>query len=136
MCSAVAAGNNGEWTPNLYWVADALTVLGDGEVHWGRAEALAIHAGMRVRFAAALSRLTLQFHADIPKHVCAARARRWEQRECALLQKPRPLGYLDGVAWHVYHFSRLRGFDAQWRSIPAFIGFPRARSRYWKVRSS
>jgi hypothetical protein len=65
------------------------------------------------------------------------------------------------VAWHVYHFRRLRGFDAQWRSIPAFIGFPRyvaafldalswrellaklwvqlklrARSRYWKVRSS
>lgn len=112
-----------EWTPNLYWVADALAVLGDAEVDWNRAETLAVSADMRIRFTEAVSWLVSQFHADIPRELLGVRAQGWERREYALLQKPCPLGYLDSAAWHRYHFRRLRRFDARWRSMPAFIGF-------------
>jgi hypothetical protein len=114
-----------EWTPNLYWVADALTVLGDAEIDWDRAAALAVHAEMRERFTRALSWLVSQFHADIPVQVLGVRAPGWERREYALLQKPCPLGFFDSAAWHRYHFRRLRRFDAQWHAMPAFIAFPR-----------
>jgi len=131
-----------EWTPNLHWVADALTVLGenrgktsasspaqtrmpgDAEVDWDRAEALAMSAGMRVHFAEALSFLASRFHAEIPSHARGVRVQGWERRDYELLQKPCPLGWFDSALWHLYHFRRLRPFDAEWRSTPAFIGFP------------
>ncbi len=113
-----------EWTPNMYWVADALTVLAGGEVDWDRAAVLAANAGMRVRFARALFVLASQFHADVPGRLLDVPGTGWEQREFALLQKPCPLGYLDSVAWHRYHFRRLRPFDPRWRTLPAFVGFP------------
>lgn len=112
-----------EWTPNLYWVADALTVLRDAELDWDRAAALAVGANMHMRFTQALAILESEFHAVVPKHLLGGKVPSWERREYFLMQKPCPLGVFDSVAWHVYHFRRLRPFDTQWREMPAWRGF-------------
>ena len=116
-----------EWTPNLYWVADALTLLRDAELDWDRAAALAVSADMRMRFTQALAILESEFHAVVPKvvpkHVLGGQVASWERREHFLMQKPCPLGVLDSIAWHVYHFRRLRPFDTQWRELPVWSGF-------------
>jgi hypothetical protein len=112
-----------EWTPNLYWVADALTVLRDVELDWDRAAALAVSAGMRIRFTQALAILESEFHAVIPGNGLGGHVASWERREYSLMQKPCPLGVFDSVAWHVYHFRRIRPFDTKWREMPAWRGF-------------
>ena len=41
----------------------------------------------------------------------------WERREYRLLLKPCPLGVYDSIAWHAYHFRRIRPFDDGWRRL-------------------
>src|ERR1700736_218266 len=112
-----------EWTPNLHWVADALTVLGDAELEWDRAAALAINAGMRMRFTQALILLESKFQATVPKDLAGGRFPVWERREYFLMQRPCPLGAIDSLAWHLYHYRRIRPFDAKWREIAGWKGF-------------
>jgi hypothetical protein len=38
-------------------------------------------------------------------------------------ERPRWRRVFDSAAWHVYHFHRIRQFDAGWRGMPAIIGF-------------
>jgi len=113
-----------EWTPNLYWMADAITVLRDGQPDWDRAAALATKSGMRIQFAQALAALAAQFHRIVPKQLLGADVPPWQQHEYRLMQKPCPLGMWDSVAWHIYHFQRLRPFDSRWSKTPGWIGFP------------
>ena len=113
-----------EWTPNLYWIADAVTVLRDAEADWDRAAALAASSNMQTRFSQALLVLRSRFHSDIPEHALAANAPAWERREYSLMQKPCPLGPLDSAAWHLYNFRRLRPFDAEWREASVWRALP------------
>ena len=112
-----------EWTPNVYWVADALTVLRDSEIDWERAAVLAAASSMRVYFSRALATLVSQFGNAMPALAEEDAAPEWERREYALMQKRCPLGFADSIAWHFYHFRRIRHFDARWREAPMPIGF-------------
>jgi len=118
-----------EWTRNLYWMADAITALRDGEPDWDRVAALAAKSGMRAQLAGALAALAAQFQLAIPKQVSGADVPAWEQREYRLMQKPCPLGLVDSIAWHRYHFRRIRQFDSRWSGIPAWTGFPQYLAR-------
>lgn len=113
-----------EWTPNLYWVADALTVLGDAEIDWGRAAGLAAGSNMGTPFTQALATLASEFHYAVPERALAVEVAAWERREYALMQKPCPLGLFDSASWHIHHFRRLRPFDPRWSEVPVWIGFP------------
>jgi hypothetical protein len=119
-----------EWTPNLYWIADAMTVLRDAAPEWPRAAALAAASNMQVRFREALLVLASQFDLDIPAHALAANGPSWERREHSLMQKPCPLGPLDSVAWHLYNFRRLRPFDPAWRKTPVWAALPQYLSAF------
>jgi Uncharacterised nucleotidyltransferase len=110
-----------EWTPNLYWFADALVLLGQGQVDWGRAGKLARASQMTGRFIEALRGLRSRFGVSTVEPRCADS---WEQREFALLQKPCPLALPDRIAWHRYHFRRLRPFDPGWKQAPYWAAFP------------
>ena len=112
-----------EWTTNLYWVADALTVLRGGEVDWDRAAALGAASNMRFHFSQALTALASRFQLAIPKRAMDAGPPSWERSEYALMQKPCPLGLLDSFFWHRRNFQRIRPFDPQWREKPAWMGF-------------
>jgi len=114
-----------EWTPNVYWVADALTVLRDAELDWDRAAIMAVSANMCMHFTEALAILKSEFHSSIPARFLDGHVPRWERREYFLLRKPCPLGILDSVGWHVYNFRRLRAFDRHWRELPVWNGFAR-----------
>lgn len=116
-----------EWRRNLYWVADAMTILADTEIDWERARLLAAKSDMRVRFRLALAQLVRYFPSAIPSYAIPERlhdAREWEEREYRLLQKPCPLGFIDSAAWHAYNYRRLRPFDPAWCGKPVWLGFP------------
>jgi hypothetical protein len=110
-----------EWTPNLYWFADALLLLGQGQVNWDRAAELAGVSQMTGRFAAALRELRSRFGVSTPEPDIADP---WERREFALMQKQSPLALADRIAWHRYHFRRLRPFDPGWKQAPYWAAFP------------
>jgi hypothetical protein len=113
-----------EWTRNLYWIADALTVVRDAEPNWDRAAALAASSEMQTRFTEALLVLASHFRLAVPEQAFAAEAPAWERREYMLMQKPCPLGPLDSIAWHLYNFRRLRPFDSEWRGAPRWVALP------------
>ena len=110
-----------EWTPNLYWFADALVLLGQGRVDWDRAGELARASQMTARFAAALQELRCRFAVSTPQ---PDGAEPWERREFELMRKPCPLSFTDRISWHAYHFRRLRPFDPGWKQAPYFAAFP------------
>jgi hypothetical protein len=121
-----AHGLQWDWTPPIRWIADALTVLRE-PIDWDRLFRLATESCMRMRLARALGYLQLRFDADVPPAIVERlehTAPAWERREHGLLQTPCPRGTFDSVAWHAYHFRRLRPFDASWRDAPLWIGFP------------
>lgn len=115
-----------DWTRKVRWIPDALTVLRE-PVDWERICHLAARAEMSFRLANALSFLRERLAAPVPVDV-PGRLRRaaspWERREYRLLLKPCPLGVCDSVAWHAYHFRRIRRFDGSWRRTPSAIAFP------------
>ena len=113
------------WNAELWWAADALTILRiPGEIDWERLRRLAAAAGMTQMLVRALRHLEDRFGASIPPSSLAGTViRRGEEREFALLQKPCPLGLKDSIAWHVTNFQRLRKFDAEWSRRSAWIGF-------------
>ncbi|MBZ5724952.1 MAG: nucleotidyltransferase family protein [Acidobacteriia bacterium] len=115
-----------DWVPQVRWIADALTVLGE-PIDWDRLCHLAEAAAMRVRLSRALRYLQVRFAAPVPEGLAerlAGMAPRWEQREYRLLLERCPLGPWDSVAWHLHHFRRIRPFDAAWSHAPAWVGFP------------
>lgn len=121
-----------EWTPNLYWVADALAVAKDSPPDSTRLIALANGSQLTVRLREALKVLA-EFGG--PPTVLPP-APPWEHREYRLLQKPCPLNLSDRVAWHWYRYKRLSRFDSHlgfaeylkifldaptWRAVPASL---------------
>ena len=123
-------GLHWERPPNLYWMADAITVLRGGELDWDRAAALATRSNMRALFAHALLVLAARFRIAVPGKIFDLDAPAWELREYALMQKPCPLNLSDRLAWHRYHFRRLRPFDRQWSEAPFWLGFPQYLSTF------
>jgi hypothetical protein len=129
-----------DWTRKIRWIADALSVLGE-PVNWERVCALAAWSSMNFRLAEALRLLRDRFQApippDLPERLSRA-APAWESREFRLLLKPCPLGVYGSLAWHAYHFQRVRPFDDSWRRTPlamalaqyfaAFLDAPRLGS--------
>jgi hypothetical protein len=113
-----------EWTRNLYWVADALTLLDRAKIDWSRLVILATGAAMRMQLIQALTYLTSQFQCCAPEEVLDMAVPGWEKSEYRVLQKPCPLGYFDSIAWHRYHFRRLREFDSQWSESLICVAFP------------
>ncbi len=121
-----AHGLQWDWVPQIRWIADAVTVLRE-PIDWDRITRLATVSCMRVRLAHALSYLARSFGAPIPASLPGRLERSapgWERREYRLLLKPCPLGVFDSVAWHAYHFRRIRPFDAGWSRVPVWVGFP------------
>jgi hypothetical protein len=104
-----------EWTPNLYWFADAHVLLKSGEVDWQRATELARAADMEYRFAMAVERLKVEAPGLL-------RPNGWQRREFLLLQKPCPLPLTDRAAWHLHHFRRLRPNDSEWKNQAFLFG--------------
>jgi hypothetical protein len=120
-----AHGLQWDWTPQIRWVADALTVLREA-VDWVRIEELAREAFMHIRLSRALSYLKDRFHARVPAAVLQKleeSAPDWERVEYDLLLKQCPLGFRDSFAWHLHHFRRIRPFDDQWKRMPMALGF-------------
>ncbi len=124
-------GLHWERLPNLYWMADAITVLRGGELDWDRAAALAERSDMRALFAQALLVLAARFHIAVPGKIFDLDTPAWERRECALMQKPCPLSLWDRLAWHRYHFRRIKPFDRQWSQLPYWIAFPQYLTAFW-----
>ncbi len=115
-----------DWTRKIRWIADALTVLRE-PVDWERVCRLAESAGMSFRLASALAFLRERFLAPIPQDLherLIRAASKWERGEYRLLLKPCPLGVFDSIAWHGYHFRRVRPFDDGWRRAPLVVAFP------------
>jgi len=135
-----------DWTRKVRWIGDALAVLRE-PVDWERICHLAESARMSFRLANALDFLRDRFGApvppELPKRLIGA-ASKWERAEYELLLKPCPLGVRDSIAWHAYHFRRIRPFDDGWRRAPlgialpqyvaAFLDAPGARSLLLKLR--
>jgi len=115
-----------DWTRKVRWIGDALAVLGE-PVNWQRICQLAGSASMSFRLANALGFLRERFGApvpaDLPEKLLGA-ASKWERGEYRLLLKRCPLGVRDSIAWHTYHFRRIRPFDDGWRRAPLAIALP------------
>jgi hypothetical protein len=121
-----AHGLQWDWNPPIRWIADALTILRE-PIDWDRMFRLATASCMRTRVASALGYLRIRLEAPVPLAIVERlqhAAPGWERREQRLLLKPCPLGTFESVAWHAYHFRRLRPFDATWREAPLWIAFP------------
>jgi hypothetical protein len=113
------------WTPQIRWVADALTVARE-PLDWELIGQLAGEAQMHVRLARALRYLSGRFAVPAPAGFAERLERAapgWERREYDLLLRPCPLGPLDSVLWHALHFRRLRPHDPAWSHMPAPAGF-------------
>lgn len=129
------------WTPQIRWIADALTILRSSEaLDWDRLLRLAKDADMTVRLQHALGYLKTRLAANIPDEVVdaagAAAVGKWERREYVLLQKPCPLGPLDSASWHAAHFRRIRRFDREWASKNYAAGFLEYLALFLNVRGS
>jgi len=111
-----------EWTPNLYWFADALVLLGQGKVDWERAWEIARHSQTTVRFAEAVAALKARFDVRIVD-LGDGGAGKWQRREFEVMQKACPLEFRDRIRWHAYHFRRLRPHDPVWKGAPVWAGF-------------
>jgi hypothetical protein len=115
-----------DWTRKIRWIADSLTVLRE-PVDWARVCRLAESAGMSFRLASALAflreRVLAPIPQDLPERLVRA-ALKWEHAEYRLLLKPCPLGVLDSIAWHGYHFRRIRPFDEGWLRAPLVVALP------------
>lgn len=111
-----------EWTPNLYWYADALVLLSEGRIDWERAGELARDSRMTVRFSKALTALRSRF--EVTTGEVGGTEDEWQQREFELMQKECPLAWRDRVQWHLYNFQRLRLNDTGWREAPFVAAFP------------
>jgi hypothetical protein len=111
-----------EWTPNLYWFADVLLLLGQGKIDWARAGEMARTSRMTVGFQEALTALRTRFPVEIG-HI-EETGDEWQSREFASMQKACPLGWRDRLAWHLYHFERLRPDDRGWREASIWAAFP------------
>jgi len=115
-----------DWTRKIRWIGDALSILRE-PIDWERACRLAEAARMPFRLANALAFLRERFQAPIPPDLAERLIRasaKWEYGEYRLLLKPCPLGVYDSLAWHAYHFRRVRQFDKGWRRAPLAIGLP------------
>jgi hypothetical protein len=113
-----------DWTRKVRWICDALVVLREA-VDWERVRQLAEGAGMQFRLANALAFLRESFGAPIPPDLpgrLREAASGWERREYRLLLKPCPLAVGDSIAWHAYHFRRIRPYDDGWRRVNAAVG--------------
>jgi hypothetical protein len=115
-----------DWTRKIRWIGDALAVLRE-PMNWERICQLAEWAGMSFRLANALAFLREKFDApippDLPERLIVA-ASKWEHGEYEVLLKPCPLGVRDSIAWHTFHFRRIRRFDDHWRRAPLAIALP------------
>jgi hypothetical protein len=130
-----AHGLQPDWTPQIQWVADALTVLTE-PIDWDRLARLTAEASMSVRLSRGLDYLRTRFGAPVPEALprrLAAAAPAWERREYRVLLKPSPLGLADSVAWHAYHFRRIRRHDPAWRAAPFALAFPRYLAAFLDV---
>jgi len=125
-----------EWTRKIHWIGDALSILRE-PVNWERLCHLAAQAEMSFRLGNALSFLYERFRAPIPVGLPGRLSRsapKWERREYRLLMKPCPLGVYDSVAWHAYHFRRIRPFDGSWRRTSLGIAFPKYLAAFLDAR--
>jgi len=135
-----------DWTRKIRWIADALTILRE-PMDWERIRQLAEWAQMSFRLADALELLRERFGAPVPPDMSERLIRAaagWERHECRLLLKPCPLGVYDSIAWHAYHFRRIRPFDDRWRRLSlaiacqqyllAFLDAPSLRFLWLKLR--
>ena len=132
-----AHGLQWDWIPQIRWIADAMTVLRE-PIDWDRITRLATESCMRVRLAEALSYLARSFSAPVPASLpghLERSAPHWERHEYRLLLKPCPLGLFDSIAWHAYHFRRIRSFDRAWSSAPAWLGFPQYLKAFLHAKS-
>jgi hypothetical protein len=115
-----------DWTRKVRWISDALAILRE-PMNWERICQLAEWARMSFRLANALTflreRLGAPIPPDLPGRLIRA-ASKWERGEYRLLLKPCPLGVYDSIAWHAYHFRRIRPFDDRWRRAPLAIALP------------
>jgi Uncharacterised nucleotidyltransferase len=115
-----------DWTRKIRWIADALSILRE-PMDWERIRQLAEWARMSFRLAKALELLRERFGAQVPPDVPERLIRAalgWEHHEYRLLLKPCPLGGYDTIAWHAYHFRRIRPFDDRWRLLPLVLAWP------------
>ena len=115
-----------DWTRKVRWIGDALAVLRE-PMNWDRIRQLAESARMSFRLANALEFLRNRFGAPIPPELherLIGAASKWERGEYELLLKPCPLGVRDSIAWHAYHFRRIRPFDEWWRRAPLAVALP------------
>jgi hypothetical protein len=116
-----------DWVPHIRWVADAQAILLH-PIQWTRIARLAAAASMNHRLAEALQYLRDRFAAPIPEDLLVRLRKastRWERDEYELLLKPCPLGVMDSVSWHLYHFRRIRAYDPEWRRTWYPISFTR-----------
>lgn len=115
-----------DWTRKIRWIADVLTILRE-PMDWERIQQLAEWAHMSFRLANALKFLHERFGAPVPLDMSERLIRAaagWERHEYRLLLKACPLGVHDSIAWHAYHFRRIRPFDDRWRRLPLAIAWP------------
>jgi len=124
---ACVHGLQWDWTRKVRWIADALSLM-RGAIDWERVARLAESAILSCRLGKALAFLRERFEAAVPADLPGSLLRsaaHWEEREYEVLLKPCPLGFRDSLAWHAYHFRRIRPFDEGWRRMPVALAFPR-----------
>ena len=112
--------------PSIRWIADAMTILQADDIDWRRFTALAYQARLTARLHRAVNVLMDEMDAPVPAHVrerLADAAPRWERHEYRFQARSTPLGRLDKLQWHWWHFKRLRAFDAAWSGTPALVAF-------------
>jgi hypothetical protein len=132
-----------EWSGSskIRWIPDALMLLRSGQPMDGeRLCALARSSSMTLRLSMMLRYLQEHFDVEVPLNVLqslgTSKARRWETREAAILQKKLPLGFADSIGWHVIHYHRLRPFDGKWSHRAFLPGFTEYLKLFLRVRGA
>jgi hypothetical protein len=125
---ACVHGAQWDWTPQVRWVADALTVYhGAAALDPERLGRLGALSELRVALLETLAYLEERFRVDVGA-VPAGEPAAWERREHILRMKPCPLSAWDSTLWHWYNFKRIRRVDPQWRAR----ALPQAWAAYLK----